>query len=274
VADAFDRSVDDIEELWHGVAPPYAALFDWLEHRAERPSLASTPIFRPLMLAHALEESDWQAMRLGEFAAEWKWDGIRIQVAAKGGTTRLFSRTGDDIGQSFPELVDHFKFDAVLDGELLVMRNGEVAPFSDLQQRLNRKAVTRAMLAKYPVHVRFYDALEIGGEDLRALPFTARRERLEAWHREHGPAHSDLSEVLSFTSKEELKARWEVTRAQGGAHGRAVIAREGVAHGGRAVQRDHPHVAQDHPEGQRAAHRDAPAVSQLRDEVVVARGPG
>ena len=215
VADAFDRPVDDIEELWHGVAPPYTALFDWLEHRAERPSLASTPIFRPLMLAHALEESDWQAMRLDEVAAEWKWDGIRIQVAAKGGTTRLFSRTGDDIGQSFPELVDHFTFDAVLDGELLVLRAGEVAPFSDLQQRLNRKTVTRAMLTKYPVHVRFYDALEIGGEDLRGLPFTARRERLEAWHREHGPAHSDLSEVLSFTSKEELKARWEATREQG-----------------------------------------------------------
>ena len=102
VADAFGRAVDDIEELWHGLAPPYTALFDWLEQKAERPSLASTPIFRPLMLAHALEESDWQAMHLDDFAAEWKWDGIRIQVAAKGGTTRLFSRTGDDIGQSFP----------------------------------------------------------------------------------------------------------------------------------------------------------------------------
>ena len=167
------------------------------------------------MLAHALEEGDWQAMNLDDFAAEWKWDGIRIQVAAKGGTTRLFSRTGDDIGQSFPELVDHFKFDAVLDGELLVVRNGEVAPFSDLQQRLNRKTVTRAMLTKYPVHVRFYDALEIGGEDLRGLPFTARRERLEAWHREFGPAHSDLSEVLTFASKDALKARWETTREEG-----------------------------------------------------------
>ncbi len=215
VADAFGKSVDDIEELWHGLEPPYTALFDWLEHRAERPSLAAIPIFRPLMLAHALEEGDWQAMNLADVAAEWKWDGIRIQVAAKGGTTRLFSRTGDDIGQSFPELVDHFKFDAVLDGELLVMRNGEVAPFSDLQQRLNRKTVTRAMLTSHPVHVRFYDALEIGGEDLRGRAFTERRERLEAWHREHGPAHSDLSEVLSFASKEELKARWEATRGQG-----------------------------------------------------------
>ena len=215
VADAYGKSVDDIEELWHGIAAPYAELFDWLEQRAERPSLATTPIFRPLMLAHALEEGDWQAMDPAAFSAEWKWDGIRIQVAAKGGVTRLFSRTGDDIGQSFPELLDHYKFDAVLDGELLVVRNGEVAPFSDLQQRLNRKTVTRAMVTKYPVHVRFYDALEIGGEDLRGLTFSVRRERLEAWHREHGPSHSDLSEVLSFASKNELKARWEATRQEG-----------------------------------------------------------
>ena len=102
VADAFGKNVDDIEELWHGLDPPYTELFDWLEQKAERPSLSAIPVFRPLMLAHALEEADWQAMKLEDFAAEWKWDGIRIQVAAKGGMTRLFSRTGDDIGQSFP----------------------------------------------------------------------------------------------------------------------------------------------------------------------------
>lgn len=215
VAEAYGRPVDDIEELWHGLGPPYTELFDWLEQKAERPSFSASPIFRPLMLAHALEEADWQAMNLDDFAAEWKWDGIRIQVAAKGGTTRLFSRTGDDIGQAFPELVDHFRFDAVLDGELLVVRDGVVAPFSDLQQRLNRKTVTRAMVTKYPVHVRFYDALEIGGEDLRGLPLTARRDRLETWHRQSGPALSDLSDVLSFASKEDLKARWEATREEG-----------------------------------------------------------
>ncbi len=215
VADAFGRQVDEIEEVWHGVEAPYVRLFDWLEQRAERPNMTEMPIFRPLMLSHALEEADWQGLNLDDYSAEWKWDGIRIQAASKGGQTRLFSRTGDDIGQSFPELVDHFKFDGVLDGELLVVRNGEVAPFADLQQRLNRKSVTKSMLQKYPVHVRFYDALDIGGEDLRGLPFTARRARLEAWHRDHGPAHSDLSEILSFDSKDALKARWENTREEG-----------------------------------------------------------
>ncbi len=215
IADAFGRDVDDVEQLWHGLQPPYLQLFDWLEQRAERPSMSAIPIFRPLMLAHALEDPDWANLNLEEYAAEWKWDGIRVQAAGKGGAMRLFSRTGDDISQSFPELIDHFKFDAVLDGELLVVRNGEVAPFADLQQRLNRKSVTRAMLTKYPVHVRFYDALEIGGEDLRGSPFTARRARLEEWHREFGPHHSDLSEVLAFDDKDQLRSRWEATREEG-----------------------------------------------------------
>lgn len=215
LADAYGKDIDDIEELWHGLEAPYLPLFDWLEQKAERPSLSATPVFRPLMLANPLEDADWEAMDIGTIAAEWKWDGIRIQVAAKGGTTRLFSRTGDDIGHSFPELRDHFRFDAVLDGELLVVRNGEVAPFADLQQRLNRKSVSRAMVSQHPVHVRFYDALDIGGEDLRGLPFTARRERLEQWHRQSRPPFSDLSQLLNFDSKAALKAAWETTRAEG-----------------------------------------------------------
>jgi DNA ligase-1 len=215
LADAFGRHIDEIEELWHGLEPPYLPLFAWAEGRAEKPSLSAIPVFRPLMLAHPLEEADWNALDPARFAAEWKWDGIRVQVAAKGGVTRLFSRTGDDIGQSFPELLDHFRFDAVLDGELLVRRDGEVAPFADLQQRLNRKSVTRAMLARYPAHVRFYDALEIGGEDLRGLAFMERRARLEAWHALHRPASSDLSELLAFDGKAALKERWQATRGEG-----------------------------------------------------------
>jgi DNA ligase-1 len=215
VADAFEKDIDDIEELWHGLEAPYAALFDWLEHRAERPSLAAVPVFRPLMLAHPLEEADWDGLDLSSIATEWKWDGIRVQVSGRGGATRLFSRTGDDIGQSFPELLEHFTFDAVLDGELLVVRDGVVAPFADLQQRLNRKSVTRAMLGAYPAHVRFYDALEIGGEDLRGMVFSARRQRLEQWHAQSHPPRSDVSELLAFGSKEALKAAWEATRAEG-----------------------------------------------------------
>ena len=215
VADAFGRGIDEIEEIWHGLEPPYVPLFAWLEGKAAGPPPAATPVFRPLMLAHALDEAEWAALSLDDFAFEWKWDGIRVQVAGKGGVTRLFSRSGDDMSQGFPELAEPFRFEAVLDGELLVVRDGVVAPFGDLQQRLNRRTVTRGMMAKYPVNVRFYDALEIDGEDLRALPFMQRRSRLEDWHRQQAPARSDLSELLDVASKEELRQRWEATREEG-----------------------------------------------------------
>ena len=215
LAAAFGKAVEEIEEVWHAVPPPYVALFAWLEGLAERPAVSHVPVFRPLMLAHPLDEADWQAIEIGQHAVEWKWDGIRVQVAARDGEMRLFSRSGDDITAGFPDLTEGWTFSAVLDGELLVLRDGAVAPFGDLQQRLNRRNVTRAMLAEYPVHVRLYDALEIAGEDLRALPFAERRQRLENFHRAVRPARSDVSELLSFDTKDDLKQAWTGIRQAG-----------------------------------------------------------
>jgi DNA ligase-1 len=215
LAEAFGQPVEAIEELWHGLTPPYAPLFDWLEGRAAAPPKSLVPVFRPLMLAHPLEDADWQALDLAAMAVEWKWDGIRVQVSGGGGELRLFSRSGDDITQGFPDLVADWRFDAVLDGELLVLRDGAVAPFADLQQRLNRKTVTRAMMTKHPVHVRLYDALELGGDDLRPLSFAARRKRLEAWHRQMQPRATDLSELVEPQSKGALRRIWEETRSAG-----------------------------------------------------------
>ena len=122
---------------------PMSSLFAWLEGRAPMPDIAHALVFRPLMLSHALEENDWAALDLAAFWAEWKWDGIRVQVVSGRGQTKLYSRSGDDISRSFPEIVEACRFDAVLDGELLVVRDGYVAPFGDLQQRLNRKGVSQ-----------------------------------------------------------------------------------------------------------------------------------
>jgi DNA ligase-1 len=127
------------------------------------------------MLSHPLEEGDWAALDFAEFSAVWKWDGIRVQIVAGRGEAQLYSRTGDAVSQAFPDVVAGFNFDAVLDGELLVLRKGEaspfnVAPFNDLQQRLNRKTVSKKQLEQFPAHVRLYDVLAIAGEDLRALP--------------------------------------------------------------------------------------------------------
>ena len=213
VADMAGFKVGDVEEVWHGLSPPYEPLFAWLDGRAPKPDVSNAPVFRPLMLSHALEDKDWVALDLTEFSAEWKWDGIRVQIVAMGGETRLYSRTGDDIGQSFPDVVGGLNFNAVLDGELLVVRNGEVAPFNDLQQRLNRKGVTKKQLEQFPAHVRLYDALIIEGEDLRTLPFMERRAHLEAWFARTHPPRTDLSPLIDVAQKDELHKLWSETRA-------------------------------------------------------------
>jgi len=216
LAQAFDADLAEVEEVWHAVDPPYVALFDWLCGNGPRPDPGARPVFRPLMLAHPIEEGDWSGLSPDEFAAEWKWDGIRVQIAAKGGEMRLFSRTGDDISLSFPEIASAFTGkDCVLDGELLVMRDGVVAPFNDLQQRLNRKTVSARMLREFPGHVRCYDMLFDGDEDLRDLPFDGRRMRLEAWFDRSPPRLSDLSALVEFADFEELESIWAGTRDQG-----------------------------------------------------------
>jgi DNA ligase-1 len=215
LAEMAGHDVADVEEVWHAVTPPYLALFAWLDGKGPRPDVTHAPVFRPLMLSHPLEETDWAQLDLAAFMAEWKWDGIRVQIAAGGGEVRLYSRTGDDIGRSFPDLVPHFRFQAVLDGELLVVRDGVVASFNDLQQRLNRKAVGKKLLEHYPAHVRLYDALIIDGEDLRGLPLSERRTRLEAWHAAARPQRTDLSEPLAIDDKDALGRVWRETRAGG-----------------------------------------------------------
>jgi DNA ligase-1 len=213
IAEMAGYTVADVEEVWHGLAPPYEPLFAWLEGRAAKPDVSNAPVFRPLMLSHALEDADWAALDLAEFSAEWKWDGIRVQIVATRKGARLYSRTGDDISGAFPDVVDGLCLEAVLDGELLVVRKGEVAPFNDLQQRLNRKGVTRKQLAAFPAHVRLYDALQIEGEDLRALPFVERRTHLEAWYAKVRPPRTDLSAIIPASGKDALHRLWSETRA-------------------------------------------------------------
>ncbi len=189
-------AADDIEEVWHGLSPPYDPLFAWVEGRGERPDPAGAPVFRPPMLAHPLEAPDLAALDYQAFAAEWKWDGIRVQLVSTPGGRRLYSRGADDISLAFPEIVERMDFDAVLDGELLVVRDGVVAPFADLQQRLNRKLPTAKMLTQFPVLVRLYDILFDNGVDLRPLAFTERRTRLEAFVDRVRPDRMDLSELV------------------------------------------------------------------------------
>src|SRR6185437_8596388 len=185
-AEAFGLEIETVEEVWHGLRPPFTELFDWAEGRAAQPTARDVPVFRPFMLAHPLDDT---RVSLKEFAAEWKWDGIRVQLVHAGGETRLYSRTGDDISGSFPDVAQTFQMPAALDGELLVrgsdqgtvdVHGGAAASFNALQQRLGRKTVSQKMLSSFPAFVRLYDVLFDGDEDLRHLAWEERRTRLEA----------------------------------------------------------------------------------------------
>jgi DNA ligase-1 len=205
LADLGGVEVSQIEDIWHGQRPPYEDLFAWLEGRSEKPSPDTPGRFRPVMLAQAIdEESDFPKLDARDFAAEWKWDGIRVQAASEHGTRRLYSRTGDDIGHSFPDVIAALNFEGVIDGELLVTRGGAVAPFGDLQQRLNRKTPDAKIVAKFPAVIRAYDLLLDGEQDLRPLPFRERRVRLEEFLARTQLSRVDLSPLVDFDSWENL----------------------------------------------------------------------
>jgi DNA ligase-1 len=216
LAEGMGVSVEEIEEVWHALAPPYTDLFQWLEGHGPRPDPGQRPVFRPVMLAHPIEDEDWSSLAPEDFVAEWKWDGIRVQIVSARDQVKIFSRAGDDISGGFPDVVEAFYGrHGVLDGELLIVKEAEVRPFNDLQQRLNRKSVTEKMIEQYPAHVRLYDLLFDGGEDLRSLSFKERRRRLEDWFARTRPPAADVSEIVAIESFEALQRLWNSTRENG-----------------------------------------------------------
>jgi DNA ligase-1 len=199
----------EVEEIWHGLEPPYESLFAWLDGKAERPDPDIEAPFRPVMLAHPLvpkkdrdnpDAIDPDLIAAEYFAAEWKYDGIRVQVVSEGETRRLYTRTGDDISHTFPDVIAALGFVGALDGELLVRTSdGGVAAFNELQQRLNRKTVSKKQMEARPAFVRAYDILDDSGEDLRHLSFRERRARLESFVGKLKTDRIDLSPIVSVS---------------------------------------------------------------------------
>ena len=229
-----ELTVHDLEVIWPSLAPPYRELFAWLEGRADKPTSSDPAPFRPPMLAHALDDADFSGLNAADFQAEWKWDGIRVQAVAGNQNgdlsgrrvARLYSRTGEEISKSFPDLLDALRLPGAIDGELLIKRDGRIQSFNVLQQRLNRKSVTAKLMAEFPAHLRAYDLLADGDEDLRERPFSERRRRLEAFVAGLGEPRIDLSPLIAFRSWDELiAARKDPAAAGAGADAAAV---EGV----------------------------------------------
>ncbi len=211
VAQLGGMAPDEVELIWHGLEPPYGPLFAWVEGRGPKPEAGSPAPFRPPMLSHPIEEEDFEKLDPADYCAEWKWDGIRLQaVAGRAGEGRLarrvYSRTGEDVSRAFPDLVEALDFEGAIDGELLIVRDGRVQSFNVLQQRLNRKLVTPKLIADFPAHLRVYDLLAEGDEDLRERPFLERRARLEAFVGRLRDPRIDLSPMIPFATFDALAA--------------------------------------------------------------------
>jgi ATP-dependent DNA ligase len=210
-ADLGGKDPHEIELMWPGLTPPYLDLFAWLEGHGEKPVNLDPAPFRPVMLAHALEEADFANLDPADYIAEWKWDGIRVQAVsgrdARGHLlARLYSRSGEDITKSFPDLLPSLHLPGAIDGELLVVRDGRVQSFNVLQQRLNRKVVSPKLMKDFPIHLRAYDLLGDSDTDLRNLPFEERRARLETFVTRLDDPRIDLSPIISFENWDALTA--------------------------------------------------------------------
>jgi len=141
----------------------------------------------PFFLAHPLQADltrfDEILGPVDNWLVEWKWDGIRAQLIRRQGQSWIWSRGEELISERFPELLalaDALPEGSVLDGEIVVWKEGRVAPFALLQQRIGRKTLGAKLLAEAPAALIAYDLLEVGGEDLRQHPLGERRRALEA----------------------------------------------------------------------------------------------
>ena len=258
LADYGNKDIKDIETLWHAVTPPYVDMLSWLEGKADKPDIENAVTFHPVMLSHPIEDSDIDAFTKDTWQIENKYDGIRVQLVVKSSKAfndrsfdsdktnedepekALFSRTGDDISHSFPDLLESVSGNMVLDGELLVIHNVEhgydlsrestaqgmttgnttsgksdsqawstaqpdVDTFNALQQRLNKKKPSKALQSSAPVGLIVYDALVLNGEDLTEKTLKARRQALEKWFSENSNNRLFLSETLTATSPQSLR---------------------------------------------------------------------
>ncbi len=184
---------------------PSSVSFD--ELLASEPTMADHSKPYPFYLAYALDQKAEELGESGEWQAEWKWDGIRGQIIKRNGMLFVWSRGEDLITDKFPEykwLTEKLPDGTVIDGEILPVQNGQVLNFNALQTRIGRKNVTKKQLEEAPAGIFAYDLLEQDGEDIRHLPLSDRRHRLEAIVASAGASNLVLSPVIDFHSWNEL----------------------------------------------------------------------
>ena len=242
----FDASIniEQVERVWHGVSEPYTNLLAWLEAKADIPDITNKLTFQPVMLAHPIDDNTLASITPEHWQAEWKFDGIRAQLLSNSVGTALYSRNGDDISHSFPDLISAVKeanINGRFDGELVALlcnneinntsasiekcaqgkpkqvlvpnqQFNKIASFNQLQQRLNKKKPSKALMQSIPVGLIVYDALQLNKQDLREVPLHIRTKKIQdCLSRYNQTIALYLSSLLAFTCEHDLHALKEQT---------------------------------------------------------------
>ncbi len=173
----------------------------------------------PFFLAYPLEGAVEDLGEIGEWQAEWKWDGIRAQLIRRGWRTFLWSRGEELITDRFPELDRAGALlpeGTVIDGEVMPWKGGAPLPFAQMQRRIGRKALTPKILADVPAVLVCYDLLEADGADVRERPLEWRRARLEQIvERKDALVLSPLVEAASWAELTELRQQSRARSVEG-----------------------------------------------------------
>ncbi len=141
-------------------------------------------VFRPIKMMLAQQGSIKDMVREhGKVAAEYKYDGTRIQFHKKGGEVRIYSRKLEDVTGALPDVITKLtaatSHDVILDGEAVATKDGRPMPFQFVLRRFRRKYDIEAQAEKIELVPYIFDILVLDGETLSDLPFHERRRRLE-----------------------------------------------------------------------------------------------
>lgn len=210
LANAVGLEKEAITHRLMGQWKPSREFFESLIRQDTQDVIVSQPY--PFMLANPVDQPVEQLADVGQWQAEWKWDGIRAQVIRRSGETFIWSRGEELMTDRFPELLPQLEKipdGTVLDGEVLAWRDGQILPFMHLQRRIGLKRLTKKVLQEVPVRFYAFDILEFHGQDIREQPLKQRRSLLESLS--FDSTHSSHSADL-FSQSEDPASRDESCR--------------------------------------------------------------
>ena len=199
------RTKEEIEENWYGFSFPYYGFFEWLEGEDLPEKFNNKNLFHSFMLSNPFDENLVNKINIEDYRCEYKWDGIRAQITISS-SGKIYSRNGEDISNSFPELKIKSNKVSVLDGELVVKKGNIIFSFNELQKRIGRKKVSRKTLSELPVHFICYDILFYNDLDIRKLSFEKRRNFLSKYIQELNHPNISISSLINFNSWNDLRS--------------------------------------------------------------------